>query len=137
MKWKKSWQVANSVENFKKSFIKTLSMTRDDMNLTEIVVETKKFFMINEENALSAMINFENDEWLNINLNNNLNKVVNDKRKRLEKTNVAMSLSSSIFIKSIYNAKLLSSFTMLKQIIYSKIENRYAKIEIMKTEKKK
>ena len=37
-------------------------MTRDDINLIEIVVETKKFFIINEKNALFAMIDFENDE---------------------------------------------------------------------------
>ena len=48
-----------------------------------------------------------------------------------------MSSSSLIFIKLIYNAELLSSFTTLKQITYSKIENRYAKVEIMKIEKKK
>ena len=32
------------------------------MNLIETVVKTKKFFMINEENVLFAMIDFENDE---------------------------------------------------------------------------
>ena len=48
-----------------------------------------------------------------------------------------MSSSSLIFIKLIYNAKLLSSFTTLKQMTYSKIENCYAKIKIMKIEKKK
>ena len=107
------------------------------MNSTKIVVETKKFFMINKENALFAMINSENNEWLNINLNDSLNKIVNDKRKRFEKINVAISSSSSIFKKLICNAKLLSSFTTLKQMTYLKIENRYAKIKIMKIEKKK
>ena len=37
-------------------------MTRDNMNSIKIVVETKKFFMINKENVLFAMINFKNDE---------------------------------------------------------------------------
>ena len=137
MKWKKSWQVINSAKNFKKNFIKTLSMIRDNINSIKTVIETKKLFIINEENILFAMIDFENDEWLNINSNDNLNKIVNDKRKRFEKTNVAMSSLSLIFIKSIYNAELLSSFTTLKQMIYLKIENHYAKIKIMKIEKKK
>ena len=48
-----------------------------------------------------------------------------------------MSSSSSIFMKSICNAKLLSSFTTLKQMTYSEIENRYAKVKIMKIEKKR
>ena len=112
-------------------------MTRDDMNSTEIVVETKKFFVTNEENALFAMIDFENDEWLNIDSDDNLNKVVNDKRKRFEKASVAMSSSNSIFMRSIRNAKLLSNFTTLKQMTYSKIENRYAEVKIMKIKKKK
>ena len=137
MKWEKSWQVANFAENFKKSFIKILSITHDDINSIKIVVETKKFFIINEKNVLFAMINFENDKWSNIDLNDNLNKIVNDKHKRLEKMNVVMSSSSSIFMKLIYNAKLLSSFTTLKQMTYLKIENRYAGVKIMKIEKKK
>ena len=37
-------------------------MTRDNMNSIEIVVETKKFFMTNEEYILFAMIDFENNE---------------------------------------------------------------------------
>ena len=37
-------------------------MTRDDMNLIEIVVKTKKFFMTNEKNVLFAMIDFKNNE---------------------------------------------------------------------------
>ena len=137
MKWKKSWQIVNSAKNFKENFIKILSMTRDDMSSTETVVETKKFFITNEKNVLFTMINFENDKWSNINSNDNLNKIVNDKRKRFEKTNVAMSSSSSIFIKLIRNAKLLSNFTTLKQMTYSEIKNRYAEIKIMKIEKKK
>ena len=32
------------------------------MNLIEIVVETKKFFIINKENVLSAIIDSENDK---------------------------------------------------------------------------
>ena len=112
-------------------------MTRDDMNSTEIVVETKKLFMTNKKNVLFAMINSEKNKWSNIDLNDSLNKVVNDKHKQFKKTNVAMSSSNSIFIKSIYNAKLLSSFTTLKQMTYSEIKNRYAKVKIMKIEKKR
>ena len=137
MKWKKSWQIVNSAENFKKNFIKTLSMTRDDMNSIEIIVETKKFFVTDEKNALFAMINFKKNEWLNIDLNDNLNKIVNNKRKRFEKTSVVMSSLSLIFIKLIHNAKLLWNFMTLKQMTYSKIENRYAKVKIIKIEKKK
>ena len=37
-------------------------MTRNDMNSIKIVVETKKFFVINEKNILFAMIDFENNE---------------------------------------------------------------------------
>ena len=37
-------------------------MTRDDMNSIKIVVETKKFFVINEENVLFAMIDSEKNE---------------------------------------------------------------------------
>ena len=48
-----------------------------------------------------------------------------------------MLSSNSIFIKLICNAKLLSSFTTLKQMIYLKIKNRYAKVKIMKIEKKR
>ena len=48
-----------------------------------------------------------------------------------------MLSSNLIFIKLIRNAELLSSFTTLKQMTYLKIENRYAKIRIMKIEKKK
>ena len=60
-------------------------MTRDDINFIFIIVETRNFFMTNEKNALFAIIDFENNKWLNIELNNNLNKVVNNKRKRLKK----------------------------------------------------
>ena len=35
------------------------------------------------------------------------------------------------------NAELLSSFTTLKQMIYSVIKNCYAEIKIMKIEKKR
>ena len=37
-------------------------MTRENINSIKIVVETKKFFITNEENVLFAMIHFENDE---------------------------------------------------------------------------
>ena len=37
-------------------------MTCDDINSTEIIIETKKLFMINEKNVLFAMIDFENDK---------------------------------------------------------------------------
>ena len=136
MKWEESWQVVNSAENFEKSFTKILLITRDNMNLIKIVVETKKFFITNEENVSFVMIDFENDEWSDIDLNDSLNKVVNDERKRLEQTNVAMSSLNLIFMKLTRNAELLSSSTTLKQIIYSKIKNRYAEIEIMKIKKK-
>ena len=56
-------------------------MTRDDINSIKIVVKIKKFFIINKENVLFAIINFENDKWSNIDLNDNLNKIINDKRK--------------------------------------------------------
>ena len=48
-----------------------------------------------------------------------------------------MSSSSSIFMKLIHNAELLSSFMILKQMTYSEIKNRYAEVKIMKIEKKK
>ena len=107
------------------------------MNSTEIIVEVKKFFVINKENALFAMIDFKNDEWSNINSNDNLNKIVNNKRKRFKKTNIAMSSSNLILIKLICNAKLLLSFTTLKQMTYSEIKNHYTEIKIIKIEKNK
>ena len=48
-----------------------------------------------------------------------------------------MSSLSLIFMKLIRNAKLLLSFTTLKQIINLKIKNRYAEVKIMKIEKKR
>ena len=88
--------------------------------------------MIHEKNISFFMIDFKDDKWLNIDSNNNLNKIVNDKHKRFEKTNVAMSLLNSTFMKLICNVKLLSSSTTLKQITYLKIENRFAEIRIWK-----
>ena len=37
-------------------------MTCDDMSLTKIIVEMKKFFITNEKNVLFAMIDSENDK---------------------------------------------------------------------------
>ena len=48
-----------------------------------------------------------------------------------------MLLLNSIFIKLIRNARLLLNFITLKQMTYSKIENRYAEIKIMKIKKEK
>ena len=53
-------------------------MTHDNMNSIEIIVETKKFFIINEENISFAMIDSENNEWSNINSYNNLNRIINN-----------------------------------------------------------
>ena len=89
-------------------------MTRENMNSIKIIVETKKSFMINEENISFAIIDFENNEYLNINLNNSLNKVVNNKRKRFKKANIAMLSLSLIFIKLTCNAELLLNFITLK-----------------------
>ena len=80
----------------------------------ETVVKTKKVFMTDEKNVFFLMIDSDNDEWSDIDSNDNLNKIVNDKRKRFEKANVAISLSSSTFIKLTCKLRLLSSFTTLK-----------------------
>ena len=37
-------------------------MTRENMNLTEIIIETKKSVMTNEENVSFVIIDFENNE---------------------------------------------------------------------------
>ena len=99
-------------------------MTRDNVNLIKTVVETKKLLVTNEKNVSFVMIDFENDERSNIDSDDSLNRIVNDKRKQLEQTNVAMLSLSSIFIKSTRNAELLSSSIMLKQITYSEMKNR-------------
>ena len=51
----------NSVKTSEKNFIKVSFMTRENMNSIEIIVETEKLFVINEENTLFFMINFEDD----------------------------------------------------------------------------
>ena len=137
MKWKKLSQNISSAENFEENFIKISFMTCEDMNTIEIIVETKKFFMTDEKTVSFFIIDFENNTWLDIDLNDSLKDIVNNKRKRFEKASVAMSSSSSTFMKSIHNAELLSSSIILRQITYLKVENRFAKIKCEKLKMKK
>ena len=137
MKWKNLWQNVNSAENFNKSLIKISLMTRENMNSIEIVVEMKKLFVINEKKISFVMINFKGNEWSNIDLNNSLNKIVNDKYKWFKKTNITILSLNSTFMKWTNNPKLLSSFTTLKQIIYLKFENRCAEVRMWKIKDKK
>ena len=110
-------------KKFKKKFYKILFMICKDINSINIVVQTIKLLITYEKNVSFFIIDFENEKWLNIDSNNNLNKIVNDKHKRLEKTIVAILLSNLTFMKLTRNVELLSSFITLKQIIYLKVEN--------------
>ena len=137
MKWKKLWQNVNFVKNFDKNLTEILFMIYENINSIEIVVEKKKLFMTNEKNIFFFMIDSEDDEWLNIDSNNSLNKIVDDECKWFKKTSVAISSSSLTFMKLIYNVKLLSSSTALKQIVYLEIENRFTEVERWKIKNRK